>query len=282
MKLRTLALALLVSLPMLQPGAAEPGHFRKGDVRLVMTHVIAVRRDEGVDPAQARTMVYLSDAPLDAGKIASAFSGSQEAESELPEGEAGYVRICIDADGSECGLYFSHNQPTSSFNSSGSGDFKLTVNDGKRIAGRWTQATPKEFFGETYDYDLPFDAVVVAPQGTPLPADGGAPAQAYRQWVAALARGDVATLRTLAAEDADNAWQLRSDDANDVKAALKDLRDGTPVTVTFLRGRSEGDHAVLWVTGADRDEIKRQGRILMRQEGGVWKFAEASLEQADD
>lgn len=282
MKLRMWVPALLLSLPVLGVHAGETGHFRKGEVRLVMTHAIAVRRDEDVDPARARTMVYLSDVPLDAGKIASAFSDSQEAVSELPEGQAGYVRICIDADGSECGLYFSHNQPTSSFNSSGSGEFKLTVNDGKRIVGRWTQATPKEFFGETYDYDLPFDAVVVAPLGTPLPADGGAPAQAYRQWIAALARGDVATLRTLAAEDADNAWQLRSDDANDVKSALKDLRDGTPVTVAILRGRSEGDQAVLWVTGTDRDEIKRQGRVLMRREGGVWKFAEASLEDADD
>ena len=282
MKLRTLALALLVSLPMLQLSAAEPGHFRSGEVRLVTTHVIAVRRDEDVDPANARTMVYLSDVPLDANKIAAAFSGSQEAESELPEGAAGYVRVCIDGDGSECGLYFSHNQPSGSFNSSGSGDFKLTVNDGKRIAGRWTQATPKEFFGETYDYDLPFDAAVVVPPGTPLPADGGEPAQAYRRWLAALVKGEVVTLRVLAAEDADNAWQLRSDDANEVKSALKDLRDGTPVSATILRGRSDGDSAVLWVKGADRDEIQRQGRVLMRREGGVWKFAEASLEDADD
>ena len=96
---------------------------RKGEVRVDVKHVVAVANEEDADGD--RTFVYLSDVPLDAKKIAAAFHASSAAEEQLGEGSAGYVRICIDAQGGECGLYFSHNKPTASFNSSGYGEFKL-------------------------------------------------------------------------------------------------------------------------------------------------------------
>jgi len=279
--IRAGALALLLSMPALSAFAGGGGHFRKGEVRLEAKHVVAVLRDEDADPARAETLVYLSDVPLDAGKLAAAFNAMSEAETEMGDGSAGYVRVCINADGEECGLYFSHNEPLASFNLSGSGDFKLDANDGKHVAGHWAQIEPEEFFSDTYDFDLRFDVAVVAPSGKPLPADGGEPAAAYKRWLAAVAKGDVAALRALDSEVSDN-WQLRSDDPDDAKSALKDLRDGTPLAATILRGRSDGDRAVLWVEGTDRDDIHRRGRVLMLREGGDWHFAEDDLENADD
>lgn len=250
------------------------GHFRKGEVRLEVKYAIAVANEE--DDGGDRTFVYLSDVPLDAAKIAGAFHASSAAEAQMGDGSAGYVRVCIDAEGGECGLYFSHNKPTASFNSSGYGEFKLQAAPAGRVAGRWVLAEPDDFFGETYDFDLVFDAAVAPPPGKPLPADGGEPGKAYRAWTAAVAKGDLPVLRTLVGGDY-NGWRIKSEDQDDVKSALKDLRDGTPVEAKVLSGRIDGDNAVLWVEGKDRDDILRRGRVLLQRDGGGWRYMEADL-----
>ena len=278
--IRNGALALLVLLPLANAFAAGGGHFRKGEVRLEARHAIAVLRDEDSDPARAETLVYLSSVPMDAARIASAFGALTVAEQEIGDGSAGYVRICIDADGDECGLYFSHNQPSASFNLSGSGDFKLDAHDGKRVAGRWSQVEPEDFFDDTYDFDLRFDVAVVRPAGKPLPADGGEPGQVYQRWSAAVATGDMAALRALAGED--YAWRLGSDEASEVKTALKDLRDGTPIQPEILRGRSDGGEAILWVRGTDRDDILRAGRVQLKRDSGGWRYSGSDLESVDE
>ena len=257
------------------------GHFRKGEVRIEVKHVIAVAVDEDADPAHAQTHVYLSDVPMAARTLASAFQPGAAAEGELGDGSAGYVRICINADGAECGLYFSHSKPNASFNSSGYGVFKLDAAPAGRIAGRWVLAEPEEFFGETYDFDLNFDVAITQPVGKPLPADGGEPGEAYRAWTVAVAKGDLVVLRRLVGGDY-NAWRLKSDDESEVKAALKDLRDGTPVQATVLRGRIDGDSAVLWVEGKDRDDILRRGRVLFTRDDGAWRFMDADLDSVSE
>ncbi|MBK9670410.1 MAG: nuclear transport factor 2 family protein [Thermomonas sp.] len=274
-------LALLCAALAASAADRGGGHFRKGEVRIEVKHVIAVAVDEEPDPSAARTYVYLSDVPMDAGKVAAAFQATTAAEQQLGEASAGYVRVCIDTDGSECGLYFSHNNPNASFNSSGYGEFKLEAAPGGRVAGRWVLAEPGDFFGETYDFDLRFDVAVTPPPGTPLPADGGEPGKAYHAWVAAVAKGDLGVLRTLVGDDY-NAWRLKSEDQDDARAALKDLRDGTPVQARILRGRLDGDAAVLWVEGRDRDEILRRGRVLLRQVDGGWRYLQSSLESVDE
>ena len=255
------------------------GHFREGEVRLEVKYAIAVANEE--DDGGDRTFVYLSDVPLDAAKIAGAFHASSAAEAQMGDGSAGYVRVCIDAEGGECGLYFSHNKPTASFNSSGYGEFKLQAAPAGRVAGRWVLAEPDDFFGETYDFDLVFDAAVAPPPGKPLPADGGEPGKAYRAWTAAVAKGDLPVLRTLVGGDY-NGWRIKSDDQDDVKAALKDLRDGTPVEAKVLSGRIDGDNAVLWVEGKDRDDILRRGRVLLQRDGGGWRYMEADLSNVEE
>ena len=199
----------------------------------------------------------------------------------LGDGSAGYVRICIDGEGGECGLYFSHNKPNASFNSAGYGAFKLEPAAAGRIAGRWVLAEPGDFFGETYDFDLVFDVAVTPPPGTPLAADGGEPGKAYRAWIAAVAKGDLPVLRALVGGDY-NGWRLNSEDQGNVKEALKDLRDGTPLQARILRGRIDGDSAVLWVEGKDRDDILRRGRVQMQRVEGVWRYVEADLDSVGD
>ena len=275
----SLLAVLLCSALGAQAADRGSGHFRKGEVRIDVKHVVAVANEEDADGD--RTFVYLSDIPLDAKKIAAAFHASSAAEEQLGDGSAGYVRICIDAQGGECGLYFSHNKPNASFNSSGYGEFKLEQAPAGRLTGHWTLSEPDDFFGETYDFDLQFDVAVTPPPGKPLPGDGGEPGKAYRAWTAAVAKGDLPVLRRLVGRDYD-AWRIKSDDQDDVKSALKDLRDGTPVEAEILSGRIDGDGAVLWVQGMDRDDILRRGRVQMQRVDGVWRYVEADLDSVGE
>lgn len=273
-----ICLALLCAAFATTAADRGSGHFRKGETRIDLKHVIAVANDEDDG---ARTFVYLSDIPLDARKIAAAFQASSAAEAQLGDGSAGYVRICIDGEGGECGLYFSHNKPNASFNSAGYGAFKLEPAAAGRIAGRWVLAEPGDFFGETYDFDLVFDVAVTPPPGTPLAAGGGEPGKAYRAWTAAVAKGDLPVLRALVGGDY-NGWRLNSEDQGNVKEALKDLRDGTPLQARILRGRIDGDSAVLWVEGKDRDDILRRGRVSMQRVEGAWRYMEADLDSVEE
>lgn len=273
-----ICLALLCAAFATTAADRGSGHFRKGETRIDLKHVIAVANEEDDG---ARTFVYLSDIPLDARKIAAAFQASSAAEAQLGDGSAGYVRICIDGEGGECGLYFSHNKPNASFNSAGYGAFKLEPAAAGRIAGRWVLAEPGDFFGETYDFDLVFDVAVTPPPGKPLAADGGEPGKAYRAWTAAVAKGDLPVLRALVGGDY-NGWRLNSEDQGNVKEALKDLRDGTPLQARILRGRIDGDSAVLWVEGKDRDDILRRGRVSMQRVEGAWRYMEADLDSVEE
>ena len=277
-----LRIALLALLPLFAAANARPagsGHFRLGENRVEATHAIAVASDEGHDDAP-RILVYLSDFPLDAAKVAAAFDPEDEVRAEMGDQPAGYVRVCIDEGGGECGMFFNRRQPDDSFNTSGYGTFELARNDATRVAGSWVLAQPESFFDQTYDFELHFDVAVTPLQGQPLPAGGGAPGAAYRAWLAALAKGDVDTLRKLAGSD--DAWRFPEDDPAQVKEALKDLRDGAPLQAEVARGLVDGDRAVLWVEGVDRDDIRRGGRVLMRREAGDWRFAEDDLESVDE
>jgi hypothetical protein len=278
-KLRVALLALLPSLAMANAWAGGGGHFRLGENRIDAKYAIAVASDEGHGDAP-RVLVYLGDFPLDAGKVAAAFDPEDEVRAELGDRAGGYVRVCINADGAECGMFFNRRQPDDSFNTSGYGTFELKRHDDDRVAGNWALKEPESFFDQTYDFDLSFDVAVTPLPGAPLPADGGEPGAAYREWLAALAKGDVSALRRLGGSE--YAYRFPEDDASQVKESIKDLRDGTPLQAKILRGLVDGDRAVLWVEGGDRDDILRAGRVRMQREEGAWRFVEADLESVDE
>ena len=140
-------------------------------------------------------------------------------------------------------------------------------------------SSPEDFFDETYQFDLGFDVAITPAPGTELPPGGGEPGKAYQVYLTALAQGDVDSLRRLAGEA--GAYRFPEDDPTSAKETLKSLRDEQPVIAKISRGRVNGDTAVLWVEGADRDDINRKGRVLMKLTEGVWRFEEADLDAID-
>jgi hypothetical protein len=258
--------------------AADAGHFRFDKTRMDIRHAIAVMHEQCSGPSQV--YLFLSSGPLDAQKVADAFDPGSEVEAQVRGKPGGYVRICVTPEGKECGLYFSHNEPSESFNMSGSGEFTLPGHTPTHLQGRWVMSKPDDFFGKTYDFDLPFVADVTLPTpGTPLGADGGEPGRAYSAYLSALAKGDLPALRAILGESA--RWRLPEDDANQSKEGFKDLRDGKPLSVKITSAVQRGDHAVLRVEGVDRDEIKRAGRVLMARGGNGWSVETDDLGSVD-
>lgn len=263
----------------LAAGAAS-GYFRLGEQRIEPRHAIAVRADSEISPEENETWIYLSVSPFDAGPVAAAFDpddGVREQASDEPSGS--YVKLCVTAEGHECGLDFSHRGPTRNFSTGGYGELALTMQDPQRIAGKLMLAEPEEFFEETYQFDLSFDAAITPPPGTALPAGGGEPGKAYQTYLSALAKGDFDALRMLAGES--GAYRFPQDDPTSAKETLKSLRDEQPVAAEISRGRLHGDQAVLWVRGEDRDDIMRAGKVLMKRTDAGWRFEEAELDAVD-
>lgn len=270
--------ALVSCLPGIALAADDAtGSFRLGDATIAPRHAIAVH-DESA--GESRTLLYLRVAPLDAARVAAAFDADRAVDGQVAD-EPGdsYVKLCIDAEGLECGLDFAHRGPTRNFSTGGYGELALTTHTGQRIAGRLILAEPEDFFEETYQFDLAFDVAITPPPGTRLPAGGAEPGKAYQAYLAALAKADFAALRALAGEA--GAYRFPEDDPTSAKEALKSLRDEQPLAVEIFRGLVDGDQAILWVEGTDRDDITRAGRVLMKRAQGQWRFEEADLEAVD-
>ena len=269
--------AFALTLGLIAAGAAQAqsgsGYFRYGDARLALKHAIAVIEEPSDQAEERRTLVFLSAQALNVAAVAAAFDAVDAVREQAPPG--GYVRLCIAADGSECGLFYSPE----GFNSGGYGELSLQRNEPAHIAGRW-QLAQGDFLGTPYDFDLGFDTAIAPAPGSALPAGGGAPGAAYNAWLEALAKGDVAALRRMGGEDARG--RFPEDDSGTVKESLKSLRDGEPLRAQIARGRQHGDQAVLWVEGVDRDDIRRRGRVLMRRSAAGWQHAESDLDSVDD
>lgn len=277
-----LAAAVLAGLAA-SPGMAASsasGSFRYDELTMKVVNAYAFREEKNDAPGTYTTYVYLTSKPIDGQAAANAFDPGRAIDEEIDDQPAGYVRLCFNPDFSECGIYFSHEEPLESFNTSGYGKLELASKDAKRLAGTWILAEPEDFFDKTYQFDLTFDAEVIAPTpGTALPADGGEPGKAYQAWLAAIAKGDFDTLRAMLGEAGD--WQFPKDDEKSAKENLKYLRDGKPVSVKILKGEQRGDQAILTVEGVDRDDLKLRGRVLMAKGEGGWRQEQSDLDSVE-
>lgn len=273
--------AALAATPTFAASKAS-GYFRYDKLTLKVAHAYLFRTPEDEDPSKFETKIYLTSLPIDAAAAARAFDPGHAIDEQIQGKAGGYVRICVNDDGSECGMYFNHNEPSESFNTSGSGEFKLTSNTPAHVGGSWKLAEPSDFFDKTYQFDLNFEADLSAPPPSkPLPADGGEPGRAYAAYLAALDKGDIPALRKALGEA--GAWRFPEGDDSSNKEQLKWMRDGKPRAIKILKAESlDADHAVLTVEGVDRDDIKRRGRVLMVRQDGLWQAETESLSSVDD
>jgi hypothetical protein len=89
------------------PAAGPAGYFRYGDVRMEVRHAYAFQDQEEGDGGNV--LVFLTSVPIEAQAVADAFDQGHAVEEQVSGKSAGYVRVCVNPEGAECGLYFSHN-----------------------------------------------------------------------------------------------------------------------------------------------------------------------------
>lgn len=135
------------------------------------------------------------------------------------------------------------------------------------FAGRVFHAEPAEFFDDTFQYDFSFSVPLsdpFGPIGEALPAGGGEPGAAYLAFVDAIHAGDLERLKALVSPE--QATMLEGEDARD---NIEFIQMMTPTEVVVLGGSSDGETALLEITGTVDGEPAR-GEITLVHQDGLW------------
>lgn len=158
---------------------------------------------------------------------------------------------------------------------------ELTITEAgpKRFSGRVHHPEVQEFFDDTFQFDFSFDVPLsepFAPIGDPLPAGGGDPGAAFVAWCEAIHAGDIDRIKALM--PAEQVAMLESEEGQKMfKEDLEFIQMMTPTDVEVLSGSSDGEIAILQVTGS-MDGEKARGEITMTLVDGRWIRSEGSWE----
>ncbi len=135
------------------------------------------------------------------------------------------------------------------------------------FAGRVYHVEPTEFFDDTFQYDFSFSVPLsdpFGPIGDLLPAGGGEPGAAYLAWVDAIHAGDVERLKALVPPE-----QAAMLEGEDVRGDIEFIQMMTPTGVEVVGGSSDGETALLQITGT-MDGESVAGEITLVHQDGLW------------
>jgi hypothetical protein len=144
----------------------------------------------------------------------------------------------------------------------------------ERFVGRVYHTEEQEFFDDTFTYDFKFSAPLSdpnAPIGEALPAGGGEPGRAYLAWVEAIHAGDIERLKTMVPAE-----QAEAFESEDIQEELEFMKLMTPTDVKILGGSSDGETAILQVTGMmDGEAIEAE--VTLTRSDGHWNTTDVSM-----
>jgi hypothetical protein len=260
-----------------EPGATVKGEFVANGAKVELPYAYAYAEKEGFYDASDPAWTLL-------------FAASPIEERDLDDHiwDAPYIRLKVTrtaefGDEPEIQVYsqdirFSADQPG---NVSGGTypKIELTAAGPDRFAGRVHHDEPQTIFDDTFQYDFVFDLPMsdpFGPIGDPLPAGGGEPGAAYLSWCKAVLAGDMGQLKALMPPEQ---AAMLDDPANRESFAedLEFMQMMTPTEVEILDGSSDGETAILHVTGVMEGETVR-GEITLTKMDGRWVTTGSSWE----
>lgn len=218
-------------------------------------------------------VIALLEKPVDNQKLAEATDPSDVIEEALSEGANGLV-LMADGDGDVSGSFELHaNGKRVQFGGSGTGGVRALTRNGDRVAGHVHYFN--SFFSDHMAVDASFDAALVAaPKGTPMPADGGEPAEAFFATIEAMRTGDVDTLVTLV--EPERAKMIESERGKpDFAENIAMLKAMAPADVQVTGGTSYGERVVLDTKGKE-GENEFTGTVEMNWIAGGWRMGKQS------
>lgn len=263
-----------------QAAGKASGYFRMDKLRTTFTHACAFRVLDPASPS-GTTHVVLSSVPLDCDAADRTFDPVQAVKAAAEAKKPALVSLSFPAGGAvtriENGSWESAD-PVDTFSFGGQGTITMQANTDTSTKGRYALEKPEAFFDKTFQFDLSWDAPVLSGSmsGTPVKGDGGEIGAGYRKYLAAVAKGDLDSVRA-------NATGERAESVPDVKGReaerfVKLMQAFELKTVTVIGGVQRGDDAVLLVQGLDFDKMAMHGRVVMRRDGGTWKVVKVSLQ----
>jgi len=121
------------------------------------------------------------------------------------------------------------------------------------------------------DFDVTLDLPIASDDhGAPLPADGGAPGKAYRDYHDALVKRDVKALQPLLSDDRRETL-AKATKAGKTDVYLNLLTEGHPTqSVKITKGWSNGKEAVILFDG-ESSVLKLTGEAILTNQGGTWR-----------
>lgn len=248
---------------------AASGHYRMADQRFDVKAGVAVRVWQ--DAERETFGVVLGEGPFDPRAAAGALDPMDAIARSAPE-DSGVMMLTI-RPGLDGPLEIaSLIARPDSFSTNGDGKEKITV-EGERIRGEWSKPST-EFFDKTYEMSLRFDLplTVVADPGQPLPADGGAPGEAYRAFLDALAKKDREKVMAMQGMPSDMVEILGADSVLEILSMNHPSPDAE-----VLGGWIDGDRAQLRVRGKHSFGQTIRGRVELTNDGGTWKVGDSAL-----
>jgi hypothetical protein len=226
------------------------------------------------DKTKEDVEVVLADVPLEPKALEEVFERIHMADA----GQLHALEIILDADAKVISTSFRDKSFKASPSGVSSSDvFEKKAFDGTTVAGRFRSTTPHEFFGDTYSFDVTFDAPIArkAKPAPPSLADAAAAAkspqaEAYRKYLEALRKEDLPALKKLLS--AEMAKNLEGPDA---KEGVKLIKMMMASDIRVLKVTSSGGAATLEVTGKQDGKLSA-GTVEMVLEGGRWKVGKES------
>lgn len=244
---------------------------------IVLSSAYAFRGPDPFDKAVQITTIVFSDKAIDATAINEASDRGDALSDQLRAKNATRVELNLTPAGEVQNVNIVAEGSSGSQSGSGWYTLKLVRNDDKRVEGSFRtndEADKKE--GRYYDLAFALDLPAAPAPGTPLPADGGEPAKAYRAYLAAMEKGDIdALLKTMSRERAEQIAAHRNDpEFKQMFAFIQSERLRNP---KIGKGSVKGDRATLDVSGTNSDGHASTGTITLLKEGGAWKLDKESM-----
>jgi hypothetical protein len=277
--LALLAVTTCASLAFTPPAAAaDPitgdGEFTSKGFTMPVSSAIAFRGKSVLDQSDV-IVVAISNGSFRDEWIATFHDRKRAIEQRFKDRDTAVVYLEFKPDGA----YRGHSFYFKSGNGCGYCGGNMGVTSTVKVTGGKIAGTLKLKDGDKVA-NVKIDTKIVPDDfGTPLPANGGAPGEAYMAYHKALVANDPKALRpSLSKENGkylDDAIK-RGKTAAGMKLFTKDHPDES---VKIVRGWSKGDQAVLLIAGETKI-LRLVGEAVMVREGGKWLVDEELMELA--
>lgn len=266
------ALAAYVGPAVAAETSSASGSFTSKTVVMPVNTAMAFRGKSVMDKSDV-IVVAVTNAKMDQNALADYYDRRRAIDQRIKDRDTPVVWFEFRPDGNYRGYSF--------YFASGNGCGYCSGNMGITSTTRLANGRLRGQLKGT-DTDRNFDVTLDLPiasddHGAPLPADGGAPGKAYRDYHEALVKSDVKALRlVLPDEQRENLdGAVKSGKTN---SYLKFLTKEHPTqSVKIAKGWSNGKRAVILFDG-ESSVLKLTGEAVLVNEGGTWRVEDELTE----